>query len=81
MNTEQKAATAKRLLNDEGYQLLFEAILDDATRVFRDVTSTQEAREQAHGKVCLIDDFRKKLRLWMNEQQIAEHNQKGQHRE
>jgi len=80
MNTEQKAATAKRLLDDEGLSLAFDEILEAATRVFLDAASTQEAREQAHEDVRSIQALRNRLKLWGTEQKIAEHRMKGQHR-
>jgi len=80
MNTEQKAATAKRLLDDEGLSLAFDEILGAATRVFLDAASTQEAREQAHEDVRSIQKLRNRLKLWGSEQKIAEHRMKGQHR-
>jgi hypothetical protein len=79
MNKEQKAATAKRLLDDEGLSLAFTEILEAATRVFLDAASTPEAREQAHQSVRSIQALRNRLKLWGTEQAIEEHK-KGQHR-
>lgn len=81
MNTEQKAATAKRLLDDEGLSLAFAEIRDAAARVFLNTSSTVEEREQAHQDVRAIEALRNRLRLWGTEKAIADHRQKGQHRE
>ena len=80
MDTEQKAATARRLLDDEGLSLAFSEILGTATRVFLDAASTQESREQAHQDVRAIEAIRKKLKLWGTEKAIADKKQKGQQR-
>lgn len=81
MNTEHKAATAKRLLDDEGLSLAFTEIRETAVRVFLNASSTTEEREQAHQDVRAIEALRNKLKLWGTEKAIADHKQKGQHRE
>lgn len=72
MNKHEKATAAKRLADDAALQLAFSEILESATRVFLDAASTMESREQAHQDVRSIEALRRKLRLWISEQAIAE---------
>jgi hypothetical protein len=72
MNTEQKAITAKRLMDDEGLQMAFAEIRDTATAVFLNTASTQEDREQAHQDVRAIEAIRNRFGLWSDAKKIAD---------
>jgi hypothetical protein len=80
MNIDEKAATAKRLLDDEGLRAAIAEIRDTATAVFLDTASTPEGREQAHQDVRAIEAIRNRLTLWTDAKKIAD-KKKGQHRE
>jgi len=77
MNIEQKAATAARLLADEGFLMAFDEIKSAAVAVFLDAASTPEAREEAHESVRSIEQLKARFASWSDDLKRRKHKERS----
>ena len=75
----EKAARAKRLQGDEGFQEFMAEVKADQTSVFLDAHSTEDARSEAHAIIRALTKIEGTLTAAIGAQTF-EQKKKGQHR-
>ena len=79
MNIQEKASRAKRLRDDEAFQMLVKEVRDTATQRFlNSAASDTEARENAHSIIRALNEIDSTLQSWIDAKTVAD--KKGQHR-